>query len=96
MFLLLTAVSVFVLRVKDKHIERPFKVPLFPVTVILFGLMCGYMLYSSLMYTKAGALVGVGVLIVGVPLYFIFCRKGGNESPATGPAEVGQPESSKD
>jgi len=53
-------------------------------------------MYSSVAYTKAGALVGVGVLIVGVPLYFIFCRKSCNESPATGPAEVGQPKSSKD
>ena len=85
-FLLLTAVAVFVLRRKDRNVERPFRVPLYPVTVILFALMCGYMLYSSLAYTMWGALAGVGVLIMGVPLYFIFCRKSCNESPATGPA----------
>ena len=71
-FLLLTSVAVFILRVKDRVIQRPFHVPLYPLTVILFSLMCAYMLYSSVAYTGAGALVGLGVLAAGVPFY-LFC-----------------------
>jgi amino acid transporter len=96
MFMYLVSLAVFVLRGREKSIAEQFRAPFYPLTAVLFSLMCAYMMYSSLAYTKYGALVGVGVLIVGVPLYFIFCRKGGNESPATGPAEVGGPESSKD
>jgi hypothetical protein len=33
--------------------------------------MCIYMLYSSLAYTKAGALAGVVVLLAGLPVYAI-------------------------
>lgn len=73
-FLLLTGVAVFVLRARDPAAERTFRVPLMPVTVGLFCLMCGYMLYSSVAYTKAGALVGVGVLLAGVPVYLL-CRR---------------------
>jgi APA family basic amino acid/polyamine antiporter len=70
-FLSLTSLAVFILRWKDRAIERPFRTPLYPLTPILFSLMCAYMLYSSLVYTGLGALVGVGVLAAGVPLYFL-------------------------
>jgi amino acid transporter len=71
LFMMLVGLSVFILRTWDPNAERPFRVPFFPATVVLFVLMCGYMVYSSLAYTQAGALVGVGVLLVGVPLYLL-------------------------
>jgi hypothetical protein len=43
-------------------------VPLYPVTPILFCLICGYLIYSSLVYTGRGALFGIAVLLIGVPL----------------------------
>ena len=50
---------------RDPDQPRPFRVPLYPVTPILFCLTCAYLLYSSLVYTGRGALVGVAVLLVG-------------------------------
>ena len=41
----------FVLRQRDPGRERPFRVPLYPVTPALFCLTCAYLLYSSLVYT---------------------------------------------
>jgi len=73
-FLLLTGISVFVLRIRDRDAPRPFRVPLFPVTVTLFCLMSAYMLYRSLDYRLGGAMVGVCVLLAGVPLYLL-CRR---------------------
>ncbi|MBI3127622.1 MAG: amino acid permease [Candidatus Tectomicrobia bacterium] len=67
LFFLLTAISLFVLRRREPGAERPFRVPLYPVTPALFCLTSAYLLYSSLNYTGAGALVGVGVLILGIP-----------------------------
>ena len=66
-FLLLVGVSFFVLRMRDPDRERPFRVPFYPITPILFCLTCAYLLYSSLAYTGMGALVGVAVLAVGLP-----------------------------
>jgi basic amino acid/polyamine antiporter, APA family len=70
-FFLLVGVSIFVLRRKEPQTERPFRVPLYPITPLLFCAVCAYMLRSSLAYTGMGALVGVGVLLLGVPLLFL-------------------------
>jgi APA family basic amino acid/polyamine antiporter len=72
-FFLLTGIALFVLRGREPGIERPFRVPLYPVTPILFCLMTGYLLYSSLDYNRYGALLGVAVLAVGAIL-MLFVR----------------------
>lgn len=71
-FFLLATVSLFVLRRREPGRARPFRVPFYPFTPLLFTLTCAYMLYSSLAYTGFGALLGIGVLGLGVPLlYFV-------------------------
>jgi amino acid transporter len=73
-FLFLVGVSLFVLRRKYPDAERPFRVPFYPLTPIVFCLTCLYLLYSSLTYALSdankrwGAYVGIGVLLFGVLL----------------------------
>jgi len=67
-FFLLTGISLFVLRRKEPEATRPFRVPLYPLTPLVFCLTSAYLLYSSLAYTGVGALVGVAVLAVGALL----------------------------
>jgi basic amino acid/polyamine antiporter, APA family len=67
-FFLLTGVALFVLRRREPHVEPAFRVPLYPLTPLLFCLSSAYLLYSSLAYTGIGALVGVAVLLVGALL----------------------------
>lgn len=74
-FFLLVGISLFVLRRKEPDVYRPFRVPLYPVTPAIFCLSSGYLLYSSLMYTGLGALVGIGVLLIGILLLFLFSKK---------------------
>lgn len=68
LFFFLTGVSLFVLRIKDPAAARPFRVPLYPLTPMLFCATCLYMLASSLAYTGVGAAVGVAVLAAGIPV----------------------------
>lgn len=68
LFFLATGVALFVLRHKEPDVARPFQVPLYPVTPILFCLASAYMLWSSLAYTGIGALLGAAVLVAGIPL----------------------------
>ncbi|MDJ0571326.1 MAG: APC family permease [Pleurocapsa sp. MO_192.B19] len=70
-FLLLTTLSLFVLRTLEPEVSRSFRVPLYPLTPLLFCATCVYMLQASLTYTGIGALVGVGVLLSGVPLLLL-------------------------
>jgi basic amino acid/polyamine antiporter, APA family len=67
-FFLLSAISLFVLRRQEPDKIRPFQVPFYPLTPLLFCLVCGYLLYSSLAYTGIGAMVGVLVVAIGIPL----------------------------
>lgn len=69
-FFFLTSLSLLVLRVKEPAVVRPFQVPFYPVTPILFCLICAYLLYSSLVYTGIGAFFGVAFLIAGIPVFF--------------------------
>jgi len=70
-FLLMVGISLFVLRKKEPNVERPFRVPLYPVLPIIFCISSAYLLYSSIAYTGWGALVGIGVLMIGV-LFLLF------------------------
>lgn len=69
-FFLLSSLSLLVLRVRDPDRLRPFRVPLYPILPLLFCAACGYLLYSSLVYTGMGAIVGVIVVALGMPFVF--------------------------
>lgn len=73
-FFLLAALSLIVLRAREPHAERPFRVPLYPVIPLLFIAVCCYMLYSSIVYTGVWAWVGLAVLAAGVPLLLLAGR----------------------
>jgi amino acid transporter len=70
-FFLLTGLSLFVLRIKEPEVTRPFRVPLYPFTPFFFCMTCGYMLQSSVAYTGVEALVGLAVLVAGALLLLI-------------------------
>lgn len=70
-FFLLTGISLFVLRSRDPQTPRPFRVPLYPLSPLLFCLTCGYLLYSSLVYENTGAWGGVAVLATGAVVYLL-------------------------
>lgn len=69
-FLMLVGVAVFVLRWREPATERPYLVPGYPVTPILFCLSSGFMVYASLTYAIQNgsweAFWSLGVLALGV------------------------------
>jgi amino acid transporter len=65
LFLTLSGFAVVVLRYRRPDLPRPFKVPLFPWLPLVFCGSCLFVLWSSLVYVKVGALVGVAVLALG-------------------------------
>lgn len=89
-FMLLVGLAAIVLRWREPDRDLPFRMPLYPVTPILFCLSCVYMLHASVAYTGVGALVGLAVVAAGAPL-LLFRRTdrapGDDDRPAaTAPA----------
>ena len=80
LFFLLTGISLFLLRRQRDAAARTtgasdsFRVPLYPLTPLLFVGACGWMLYSSFKYAMSldpgsiGAMVGIAMLASGVPV----------------------------
>ncbi|WAC72020.1 amino acid permease [Roseateles sp. SL47] len=64
-FITLSGMAVIVLRRREPDRPRPFHVPLYPWLPIVFSGCSAYVLWSSLVYVKAGAMVGVVVLALG-------------------------------
>jgi basic amino acid/polyamine antiporter, APA family len=81
LFLLLVGISYFVLRHREPEREWPFRAPLYPLAPALFCLTCAYLLYASLVYTGLGALVGVVVLLSGIPVVWLAMPQTSVERP---------------
>jgi len=74
-FMTLSALALMVLRRREPDAPRPFRVPLYPWLPLAFAASSAYVLWSSLVYVKAGAVVGVGVLLLGALLMWPLRRR---------------------
>jgi basic amino acid/polyamine antiporter, APA family len=68
MILLGTGAAVMVLRSREPDTTRPFRVPFYPLTPLLFCIVAAYMLQASVAYAGRGALLGLGVMLAGIPV----------------------------
>jgi amino acid transporter len=71
-FFLLVGVSLFVLRWRQPKVPRPYRVPLYPITPILFCSSSAFMVYASVSYAlknhSTAALWSIVLLVVGLAL----------------------------
>jgi amino acid transporter len=65
-FVLMVGLALFILRHRQPDLHRPYRVPLYPWLPLAFVAVTAWMLWSSLIYTGLGALVGVAVLALGL------------------------------
>ena len=65
-FLLLVGVALFVLRAKDGEAERPFRVPLYPLTPILFCAACAWLAWSSIAYAASRNAIRVSLIVMAL------------------------------
>lgn len=69
-FYCMTFVAVMVLRKKQPDMERPYRVPLYPI-IPLIALISGLFVLANTLFTQPVlALIGIGITLIGVPIYF--------------------------
>ena len=76
-FYALTTSSVFVLRRKYPDAERPYKTFGYPVVPILFILVATWLLINTVMSNPTNSLMGLGLILLGLPVYFYLTRNAG-------------------
>ncbi|HXV86123.1 MAG TPA: amino acid permease [Gemmatimonadales bacterium] len=71
----LGGVSVFVYRRKQPDAHRPFKVPGYPVTPVLFVLSAVAIVVNTIVAQPVQGLLGLLVVLSGVPAYLVWRKK---------------------
>lgn len=72
---LLTAISVFILRVKRPTLERPYRVIGYPFVPALFIVMAVLLLANTFLASPRESAGGLSVMLISIPCYF-YWRKG--------------------
>ena len=70
----LGAMSIFVYRRRAPDMPRPFRVPGYPLTPVLFVAASAAIVLNTLFTQPGRALVGLAVVLAGVPAYLIWRR----------------------
>jgi basic amino acid/polyamine antiporter, APA family len=75
-FYALGAAAVIALRVKRPNAERPFRVPGYPLTPILFIVAAAAIVISTIVDQPKQAAIGIGVVLLGAPAYLVWRARG--------------------
>ena len=67
--------SVFVLRRKLPNADRPYKTLGYPLIPLVFVLVAVWLIFNTLFSRPVESVVGLGLIVVGLPLYFFFKRR---------------------
>jgi APA family basic amino acid/polyamine antiporter len=70
----MVAFSVVVLRRRHPDWERPYRVPFYPVPVLVFVLVSSVFVVNTLVESTRSSLYGLGIVAGGVAFYFFFPR----------------------
>jgi basic amino acid/polyamine antiporter, APA family len=87
-FYVLTIAGIFVLRRKRPDAERPYRAFGYPVVPVLYILAATVILLVLLLYRTQTTWPGLVIVLTGIPVYFLWRRKG---VPASGPERDSHP-----
>lgn len=87
-FYALGALSLFRYRRRAPDAPRPFRVPGYPITPLLFVASAAAIVLNTIVAQPGRAAIGLGVVLLGSPVYLVWRRRGApaGAEPAPGPA----------
>ena len=75
LFTTLTSIAVIILRIKSPSLERPIKVPLYPIPPILYAVFNIWIMYYVVTAKPEQALYCVVFLLLGLIIYYLASKK---------------------
>src|SRR4051812_24064770 len=77
-FFVLAALAVMRLRKTRPEMHRPFRTPLYPFLPIVTALANAGLIVNTIAVDPKGSLIGVAMVLIGLPVYFVFRAVNGN------------------
>lgn len=74
-FYIAAFIGLFLLRQRNKGVNRDYSVPLYPIVPIVALLGGLFIIISTLMSDFIGSMLGVAFVIIGIPFYFILRKR---------------------
>jgi amino acid transporter len=71
-FYLASTLAVIVLRRKEPEVERPYRVPFYPLIPLVFAGICVFLIYSAVTYKPLIAAAAGALLFIGLILHRLF------------------------
>ncbi len=78
-FYALVTSSIFIYRRKFPELARPYKAFGYPVVPALFLLVAGWLLINTIITSPMQSFIGIGLIILGLPVYYYLTYKAGND-----------------
>jgi len=73
-FPVLTVIGLMYMRRRAPELARPYKTPLYPVVPLVYVLLTLTMMIAALMNWTMTSLVAIGVLALGIPVFYVWKR----------------------
>ena len=73
-FITLTFIGVLILRKTKPDIERPYKVPFYPIIPLIAIIGGLYIVFNTLIVQPQNAFIGIFFTLIGIPVY-LYCKK---------------------
>jgi APA family basic amino acid/polyamine antiporter len=80
-FFTMVVLSVVVLRRKHPEWPRPYRVLGYPFTVFVFVVVSSAFVVNTLIESPASSLMGLGLLVIGIPVYFFSRKRQSHDQP---------------
>ena len=80
---IMAVAGVMVLRVREPQLSRPYKIPLYPLPPLVFLIISFWVLGHAFQRNPIESIVGVGLLLIGIPLYFLTGHNSGKSTDKT-------------
>jgi amino acid transporter len=66
-------------------LQRPYRVPGYPIVPAVFNAACAYLVGSALIADPLWTTVTLGIVLAGIPVYLVTFAKRGTSGPSRGP-----------
>lgn len=79
-FYALVTSSIFVFRRRFPDLDRPYRAWGYPIVPVIFLIVAGWLLLNTIFTAPRQSMIGLGLIILGLPVYYYLNNKGRSKS----------------